>query len=166
MKKETKKYIEFLEKNSVSVNYNEQDGSVELECYTDAGGDMLIYLDELTPESLKTYLDNFDIDEEVAIWWPNGQKGTGVPFDNMRDHYEDISEWLMYMKKIADNMDNEEQIEIEYQSPSDELRGFIRTYGAKQFAEAMDYLAGQENKSISADLVMALRNYAKEYIGF
>ena len=103
----TKKYIEFLENNSVALKYIEQDGSCELESYTDAGGDMLIYLDELTPENLKTYLDNIDINEEVAIWWPNGQKGNGVPFDNMKEHYEDLEAWVNKMREIADNMEKE-----------------------------------------------------------
>lgn len=165
MKKEIKKYIEFLEKNDVSVECC-KDGSVELESYTDAGGDMTIYLDELTPKALKEYLDDFDIDEEVAIWWPGGIKGNGVPFNNMREHYDDVAEWVMWMKKVADGMESGEMEEVEYNSPSDEVINFIHTYGASNLANAINYLAEREDKSITAELAMALREYAKDQLGY
>lgn len=78
--------------------------SVELECYTDAGSDMLIALEEPTREQLQDYIDNFDIDEEVSIWWPNGRPGNGVPFDNMREHYNDLEDYLKWLQGICNKM--------------------------------------------------------------
>ncbi len=77
---------------------------VELELYTDAGGDMIFSLEEPSKEKLQEYIDNFDINEEVVIWWPNGQRGMGVPFDNVADHYYDLRKYLNYLQKICDDM--------------------------------------------------------------
>lgn len=78
--------------------------SVELECYTDAGGDMIIDLEELTKAQLQDYIDNFDIDEEVALWWSNGKPGNGVPFANMREHYNDLEDYLKWLQGICNKM--------------------------------------------------------------
>lgn len=78
--------------------------SVELECYTDAGGDMLIPLEEPTKEKLQDYIDNFDINAEVLLWWQDGKPGNGVPFDNVMDHYRDYEEWLKWLQKVCNKM--------------------------------------------------------------
>ena len=78
--------------------------SVELECYTDAGEDMLIDLEEPTKEKLQDYIDGFDINENVILWWPGGEPGKGVPFSNIREHYEDYEDYLEWLQKICDKM--------------------------------------------------------------
>lgn len=78
--------------------------SVELECYTDGGEDMFIYLEEPTKEKLQEYIDNFDINENVSMWWQNGEPGSGVPFDNMKEHYEDYEAYLKWLQGICDKM--------------------------------------------------------------
>lgn len=78
--------------------------SVELECYTDGGEDMFIDLEEPTKEKLQEYIDNFDIDENVSMWWQNGQPGRGVPFSNMKEHYEDYEDYLKWLQKVCDKM--------------------------------------------------------------
>lgn len=80
--------------------------SAEIECYTPAGEDMIICLDELTSKCLSDYLDDFDINEHVVAWWPNGVKepSKGVPFDNIKKHYEDYEAWIARMRKIADSL--------------------------------------------------------------
>jgi hypothetical protein len=53
----------------------------------------------------KESIDNFDINEEVFKWWPDGRKGNGVPFDNIKEHYEDYEAWLQWLQtEICDKM--------------------------------------------------------------
>lgn len=77
--------------------------SVEIECYTDAGGDIIIDLTEPTKEKLQEYINNFDINEEVLIWWQNG-KSSSLPFDNIQQHYNDYKDWLEWLQKICNKM--------------------------------------------------------------
>ena len=81
-------------------------GDGEYECYTDAGEDMIIDLDVCDKEHLQDYIDGFDINEKVALWWPNGEKveDMGVPFDNMKEQYEDYEAYLERLQEICDGM--------------------------------------------------------------
>ena len=92
-----------LEENGVQVHQDRKGGEVELECYTPAGEDMIFTLDELTAECLCDYIESFDINENVLMWWQNG--GSGVPFSNIKEHYEDYEKWLDGLMDIADEMD-------------------------------------------------------------
>lgn len=99
-----KRYINelYLENNDINSC-----GEQEFECYTDAGGDMIFTLEEVTKECLKQYIDGFDINEEVMIWWSEGADyahGKGVPFDNIREHYEDYESFLKRLQKICNKM--------------------------------------------------------------
>ena len=81
--------------------------SVEFECYTDGGEDMFIDLEEPTKEKLQEYIDNFDINENVLLWWQNGIEFTRekrVPFDNIKEHYEDYEDYLKWLQKICNKM--------------------------------------------------------------
>jgi len=82
-------------------------GDGELECYTDAGEDMIISLDKVRKENLQRYIDDFDINEEVLIWWQNGieyAKKKKVPFDNVKEHYEDYEAYLKKLQKACNKM--------------------------------------------------------------
>ncbi len=92
----------YLEENDFKCIENDNDW--ELESYTDGGGDMIITLEELTKEALVEYLENFDVNEETSIWWPDGKPGRGVPFDNIKDLYDDIENWRKWALKIAKRM--------------------------------------------------------------
>ena len=94
--------IEYLEKNDVQVHV--WDGGYELESYTDAGGDMIVDLDELSRQELLNHMEDFDINNEVLMWWQNGEPGRGVPFNNIRDHYDDIEAWVEWLTEIAGKM--------------------------------------------------------------
>lgn len=104
------KNIEILEEYDVRVCnaepvWEDKPNSVELEYYTNAGGDMIIHLDEPSRECLRQYLNDFDIDEEVMLWWQNGMDAAhkaGVPFDNIKEHYEDLEEWVSDLYGIAE----------------------------------------------------------------
>ena len=76
--------------------------SVELETSTPAGGDMIINLEDISVDALKEYVDNFDINYEVSLWWENGEPGRGVPFDSMDEHVEDYEEFLAELRDIID----------------------------------------------------------------
>lgn len=98
-----KKRIRYLEENAIVCDCDYTEGWC-LEMYTPAGGDMVWYLDDLTPECLQEYIDNFDINENVLSWWQDGGRGSGVPFANVRDHYNDVEEWLNELQRICDDM--------------------------------------------------------------
>lgn len=101
---ENKGYIEQHMKVTSEKLWDYNPLSVELESYTDAGGDEIINLETLSKECFEKWLDEFDIDHEVCIWWPDGLPGRGVPFNNMREHYEDLEKWLGEMRLICEGM--------------------------------------------------------------
>lgn len=92
----------YLEENDFSCT--EYDNDWELESYTDGGGDMIITLDELSKEALVEYLENFDVNEETNLWFPEGSPGRGVPFDNYKDLWDDIENWRKWALRIAKRM--------------------------------------------------------------
>lgn len=101
--------LRYLEDNDINCEsedpvWDEFPRSVELECYTDAGEDMIIDLEIPDKEHLQEYIDNFDINYNVQIWWPNGKPGRGVPFSNMKEHYEDYEDYLKWLKKVCNKM--------------------------------------------------------------
>ena len=99
--------IRILEENNIRVcgtAWNDKPDSVELETYTDAGEDMIIILEYPNKKELQSYIDNFDIDEEVLLWWGNGINAAhkaGVPFDNIREHYDDYEAYLAELQKVC-----------------------------------------------------------------
>ena len=109
-----KDYINLLilDENSITKEnsepvWKEHTRSVELETYTDGGEDMIICLEEPTRERLQEYIDGFDINEEVMLWWRDGEDAAhknGVPFDNIRDHYDDYKNYLKYIQKVCKAM--------------------------------------------------------------
>ena len=104
-----KEYINimYLSENDISTNNPSSEREpYELETYTDAGEDMLINIDKVDKEHLQSYIDGFDISYKVSLWWPNGCKieGMGVPFDNMKEHYEDYEAYLKKLQRICNRM--------------------------------------------------------------
>lgn len=99
----------------IRIGNVEEPNGVELESYTDAGGDMIITLDisEDWKEDFRKYVENFEIDEEVSVWWPNGVKGRDVPFNNMKEHYDDLEEWVDWLKDIVRIMDGKDPLQDE-----------------------------------------------------
>ena len=107
-----KKNLEILEENSIYLSsspaWDDKPNSVELETHTDAGEDMIICLDEPSRECLLEYCDDFDIDEQVMLWWQNGRdaaRAKGVPFNNTREHYEDYEAYLAELRRVAEQLD-------------------------------------------------------------
>lgn len=108
--KSWKDYINllYLEENDIWHSENpvweKKPRSVELETYTEGGEDMIFNLEEPTASQLQGYIDDFDINEMVSMWWENGKPGDGVPFDNMKEHYEDYENWLEWLQSVCDKM--------------------------------------------------------------
>ena len=100
-----KDYINELYLEDFDITSN---GNGELECYTDAGEDMIISLDKVRKKNLQEYIDNFDINENVLIWWRDlsdeQRKEKKVPFDNVKEHYEDYEAYLEKLQKACDKM--------------------------------------------------------------
>ena len=107
-----KKNLEILEENGIFHSsapvWDNKPNSVKLETYTDAGEDMIICLDEPSKKCLLEYCDDFDIDEEVMFWWRNGADAAhanGVPFNNIREHYEDYEAYIAELRRVAELLD-------------------------------------------------------------
>ena len=111
MDKKFEKNIKILEENDVQLStpvWENKPNSVELRTYTGGGGDMIICLEEPSKKELLDYVDGFDIDEQVMLWWQNGKDAAhdrGVPFSNIREHYEDYEAYLNELRRIAELLD-------------------------------------------------------------
>lgn len=160
-------YVAFFEAfgfkvdTDVHIGQVKEPNGIELESYTDAGGDMIttISVEDDWKHDFREYVDNFDINEEVKLWWPDGQPGKGVPFDNMRDHYDDTEEWLNWMKDIARIMEGEDPLEDE---PSEEELNAIRkwVYWSYNFSEPAKFIKDIWGDGPFADHIM------KKFIGY
>lgn len=105
LSKETKKLLDLWEENDLYWDgpaWDDEPQSVELNCSTGAGEDMYINLHEISADALEEYVNDFDINEEVSIWWENGQPGRGVPFNDQGEHVEDYEDYLAWLRDIID----------------------------------------------------------------
>lgn len=109
---------DFLEKHDITCT--KHDDGWELESYTDGGGGQVVYVDNLTRDELVEYLENYDVNDETNLWFPNGQPGKGVPFDNYKDLWNDIENWRKWMLGVAKRMPDGEEVD-EKVSPAQEL---------------------------------------------
>lgn len=103
--KKMQKLLDLWEENDIHWNgpaWDDKPHSVELECYTDAGEDMIINLEEISVEALAEYVNDFDISEEVSLWWEGGEPKAGVPFDNQAEQVEDYEDYLARLRDIID----------------------------------------------------------------
>ena len=66
----TEELQDFFEECDFIVHQFEEDNNkcAELESWTDGGVDMIIYLNPFTKEEFISYVNNFDIDEEIDIY--------------------------------------------------------------------------------------------------
>lgn len=102
--------IKYLEENDVIVGeyqlWDDSPFSRELELYTDKGGDMIINLECVDKYCLQDYIDSFNINEDVIQWWDNfgEKKDATMPYTDIRDHYNDIEDWLDRLNDICDGM--------------------------------------------------------------
>jgi hypothetical protein len=103
--KKMQKLLDLWEENDIRWNgpaWDDEPHSVELECYTGAGEDMIINLHRISADDLEEYVNDFDINEEVSIWWEDGEPGRGCPFDNQAEHVQDYEDYLAWLRDIID----------------------------------------------------------------
>ena len=68
-------YLDILEKRDWSVSSYTDDGRVEIEWYSPAGEDFIIFVGvEKFPDEVLDYSDSFDVDEHIAMWIPAKRK--------------------------------------------------------------------------------------------
>ena len=136
-------------------------GEIELESYTDGGGDMIITIDvsDDWKQAFKVYVEEFDIDNEVSIWWPDGQPGKGVPFNNIRELYDDIDDWVKWLKDIIRVMEGKDPLEDE---PSEEELEAVRkwVYWSYNYFEPAKFIKDIWGEGPFADHIM------KKFIGY
>lgn len=97
--------LDLWEENDLYWNgpgWDDKPKSVELNCSTGAGEDMYINLEEISAEALEEYINGFDIEYNVSLWWPDGRPGRGVPFDNQAEQVADYEDYLAWLRDIVD----------------------------------------------------------------
>lgn len=102
------KNLEAFEKHNIhKVNteplYEGYPQSVEMELYTDAGEDILIDLEKPTRDCLLQWIEDFDINDEVVKWWTSDRRDS-LPFNNIKEHYEDYEAMIDKLLKLADEL--------------------------------------------------------------
>ena len=137
----------FLEEHDVKCTKLD-DGTWKLESYTDGGGDQLIYVDNLTREELVENLENYDVNYETSLWFPDGRPGSGVPFDNYKDLWDDIEDWRKWALNIAKRMPDGEDVdekeakaaELLADADVDKLRDVFFGYAVKSPSYIFDFI--------------------------
>lgn len=143
--KKMKKLLDLWEENElhwIGPAWEENPQSVELNCSTGAGEDMSINLEKISVDALEDYVNGFDINYEVSLWWPDGKPGRGVPFDNQAEQIEDYEDYLAWLRDIIDasrntkrKISNQQQVvveKLEAVAKDLELLGLTFTYTPKR----------------------------------
>lgn len=104
--------LEVLEEHNISFTgkgWDDEPYSGEFETYTDAGEDMIFTLETITRNDFKQYIDDFDVNENVLMWWHDGYVAAhkaGVPFENIKEHYQDYEDWLEELSSFVDELED------------------------------------------------------------
>ena len=138
---------EFLENHDITCTKCD-DGGWELESYTDGGGDQIVYVDNLTRDELVEYFEDYDVNEETNLWFPDGQPGKGVPFDNYKDLWDDIENWRKWMLSIAKRMPDGEEVDEKVSTAQellenarlDDLQNVVFTYAIEDPSYIYDFI--------------------------
>lgn len=113
-------------------NVKEPNG-IEIEAYTDAGEDMniSIEIDEDWKENFREYVEGFDINENVRMWWAEGEdraRKSGLPFESPAEQVEDYKSWVSWLKDIVRVMDGKEPLGPEPEEASKEAVNAVITW--------------------------------------
>lgn len=103
--KKMQKLLDLWEENDlhwIGPAWDDEPMSVELNCSTGAGEDMYINLHEISADALEEYVNDFDIDGNVSLWWENGEPRRGVPFENQGEQVADYEDYLAWLRDIID----------------------------------------------------------------
>ena len=156
---------EFLEDHDITCTQLD-DGGWELESYTDGGGDQIVCLDNLTRDELVERLEDYDVNEETNLWFPNGQPGKGVPFDNYKDLWDDIENWRQWMLGIARRMPDGEEVdekvstaqELLENADLDDLQNVFFSYAIEAPSYIYDFIALIDEDKLHALYVEKLQD--------
>ena len=99
----TKALTKFFKDNAFNVFKTKQDGKLcaELEKWTSGGVDMIIWLNPFTKEEFISYVNDFDIDEEITLNRQNKQYCNDF---TIRQSVDDFEEFQTLLKSIAEKL--------------------------------------------------------------
>ena len=102
-KMSTKELTKFFEDNGFNVHLSKEDKKqvAELERWTTGGVDMIIFLRPFTKEEFISYVDDFDIDDEIRTY--SQDKAYCAAF-TLRQSLEDFEEFEALLKSIAEKL--------------------------------------------------------------
>ena len=97
----------FFEENGFNVYQFEQDGQqcAELEKWTSGGVDMIITLIPFTKDEFISYVDNFDIDEEIVGYRKDEQYKAVF---TISQSLADFTEFHDMLKEVSEKLKKEE----------------------------------------------------------
>jgi hypothetical protein len=100
----TEKLNEFFEEQGFQVHLTEQDNQqcAEVEMWTDGGVDMIIWLNPFTVKEFKSYVKDFDIDNEIDLL-RNGDDYKKA--FTIRESVKDITKYHNHLKKVVKLLD-------------------------------------------------------------
>jgi len=99
----TQELKKFFEENDFNVFLSKQDGKqcAEVEKWTDGGVDMIIWLNPFTVEEFKSYVNDFDVDEEIEM---HRQMKDYKQAFTISQSLEDFTNFHNHLKAIAEKL--------------------------------------------------------------
>ena len=103
------KLRDFFENEAFLVHPFEQDGQqcAEVEKWTDGGVDMIITLIPFTKDEFISYVDDFDIDEEIDVYRKDEQYKAVF---TIRQSLADFTDFHDMLKEVSEKLKKEEQL--------------------------------------------------------
>lgn len=96
------------------VWYDEKDGTLELEDWTNRGYDVILTPEECTLESVIQAVEDFDPTHEILIWWQNEKFRNNYANNSLRVALDDMEAWKRHTLKQLRNDDTPRQFTTLY----------------------------------------------------
>lgn len=95
-----KKLKEFFEKEGFQVHLTRQDKRqcAEVEKWTDGGVDMIMWLNPFTVKEFKSYVDDFDVDEQIELHRQDKMYKSNF---TIRQSLDDFTNFHNHLKEVA-----------------------------------------------------------------
>ena len=105
----TEKLTEFFEEQEFQVHLTVQDNQqcAEVEMWTDGGVDMIIWLNPFTIEEFKSYVKDFDIDNEIEL---HRQGDDYKKAFTIRESLKDFTKYHNHLKKMVKLLDKTKKV--------------------------------------------------------
>lgn len=100
----TEKLQEFFEEQGFQVHLSEQDNQqcADVEMWTDGGVDMVIWLNPFTIEEFKSYVKDFDVDDQIDL---HRQGDDYKKAFTIRESLKDFTKYHNHLKKVVKLLD-------------------------------------------------------------